>query len=299
MLEFVRRKARWIASGAAVALAACTASNAQEAAPRPALWKVADEDTTIYLFGTMHLLPKGLDWRTPAIEQAIGASDTLVMEILNPEDPNVIAPQMMSLAVSPDLPPVVDRVPADKRAALEQAIAASGIPGPVLDRLETWAVALAIITGSFQKLGLDPKLGAEESLLATYKGAGKKLEALETVDQQLGLFDTLPEDAQRLLLQSAVEDSTRADAEFKAMVDAWARGDVEAIARVFDDETSLSPQLRDVLMRKRNANWTEWLDKRMDQPGTVMVAVGAGHLAGQDSVQKMLEARGFKAERVQ
>ena len=295
----IRRTLRLTACGIAMALAACTASPAQAPTEaKPALWKLADADTTIYLFGTIHLLPEGLKWRTPALEKAIKASDTLVMEIVQ-DDPMDSAQTMMKLALSPGLPPLAERVPPEKREALAEALARIGIPAGALDKMETWAAALAILSGSFKDLGLDPKLGAEESLQSAYKADGKKLDALETVEQQLGFFDTLSEDAQRLILVSTLDDPANAKAEFQAMLDAWARGDVDAIARTFDDETGLSPELRDVLMKRRNAKWAEWLDARLDQPGTVMVAVGAGHLAGADSVQKMLEAKGLKAVRVQ
>lgn len=294
------RHARFALCGAALSLAGCTAAAVNEApGARPALWKVADEDTTIYLFGTVHVLPAGLDWRTPALDRAIAASDTLVMEIIQPEDPSALAGLMAKLSVSPGLPPLAERVPEDKRAALQAAVAASGVPMAVLDRLETWAAALAILQASFTKLGLDPAKGAEKTLEASYKEAGKPLDALETAEYQLGLFDALPEESQRLLLLSAIDDHEMAKAQFQEMIDAWSKGDVDAIARTFDDETTLSPDLRAALMTNRNAAWADWLDKRMDAPGTVMVAVGAGHLAGQDSVQKMLEARGIKAQRVQ
>ncbi|WP_245409568.1 TraB/GumN family protein [Allosphingosinicella vermicomposti] len=292
-------KGRAFLSGVALSLAACASAEAPEApaVAKPALWKIADEDTTIYLFGTVHLLPKGLAWRSPALERAIASSDTLVTEIILPEDPAAMAQVMSKMAVSPGLPPLAERVPAEKKEALDKAVATSGLPAPALDRLESWAAALALIQGAFQKLGLDPEIGAEKSLTANYKG--KKHVALETPEQQLAFFDTLPEEAQRLLLASAIEDSATANAQFKAMLDAWAAGDVDAIARTFDDETALSPDLRAALMTKRNAAWAEWLEKRMDEPGTVMVAVGAGHLAGADSVQGMLEAKGIKVERVQ
>jgi uncharacterized protein YbaP (TraB family) len=300
VLTSFRRKFRWAACTAAVALTACTASTAQEVpAAKPALWKLADEDTTIYLFGTIHALPKGVSWRTPALEQAIAASDSLVLEIVGANDPAKIAPLMMRLGQSEGLPPLLERVPADKRPALEKAVAATGVPTAALDKMETWLAALLIVGASFQKLGIDPSQGAEQSLEATYKAAGKPLDALETPEQQLGFFDTLSEEAQRLVLVSALDDPAAAKAQFEAMMKAWASGDVDAIARTFDDETTLSPELRDVLMKRRNANWVEWLDKRLDQPGTIMVAVGAGHLAGADSVQNMLAAKGMKVERVQ
>jgi uncharacterized protein len=88
-------------------------------------------------------------------------------------------------------------------------------------------------------------------------------------------------------------------AEFDAMLGAWAKGDDKAIATTFDDELRQSPELTDALLRNRNANWTAWLTKRLDTPGTVMVAVGAGHLAGVDSIQSMLAKQGVKVTRVQ
>jgi uncharacterized protein YbaP (TraB family) len=96
-----------------------------------------------------------------------------------------------------------------------------------------------------------------------------------------------------------IEDGADAPAQFKAMLDAWIAGDLKGVERTFDDETQMSPELKDALMRKRNAAWADWLAKRLDRPGTVFVAVGAGHLAGPDSVQAMLEAKGLKAKRVQ
>jgi uncharacterized protein YbaP (TraB family) len=83
------------------------------------------------------------------------------------------------------------------------------------------------------------------------------------------------------------------------MLSAWGRGDIAAIARSFNAEMASSPELEKVLLQDRNANWTRWIENRMTQPGSVMVAVGAGHLAGTHSVQAMLEKRGMKVTRIQ
>ena len=285
--------------GAALGIAslvACTTAAPAAQRPRPALWKLADADTTIYLFGTIHMLPKDLAWRTPALEQAIAASETLVLETELGNDPMAAAQVMMKLGTSPGLPPIVERVPEAKRAAFRKAIAEAGVPEKALDRMETWAAALTLMAVSFQKMGLSGEAGVERGLAAGYK---KPVKGLETVEQQFGYFDQLSESAQRALLAEMIDDPKKAKAEFEAMLAAWKSGDTEAIARTFDSETALSPELREVLMRKRNAAWAEWVAKRLDQPGTVMVAVGAGHLAGKDSVQRMLRARGLKAVRVQ
>ena len=282
-----------------VSAVACATPQTAAQGPKPALWKIADSDTTIYLFGTIHMLPKGLEWRTPAIDKAIAASDTLYLETTLGNDVGASAQAMMKLAISPGLPPIVERVPPDKRDAFRKMIADAGVPEAALDRMETWAAALTLLAVSYRKMGLATEAGVERTLAARYEGAKKPIKGLETVEQQFGYFDNLSEAAQRALLVGMIDKPEETQAEFQKMLDAWKRGDVDAIARTFNSETALSPELRDVLMKRRNAAWADWLEQRMQQPGTVMVAVGAGHLAGNDSVQRLLQARGLRATRLQ
>jgi uncharacterized protein YbaP (TraB family) len=279
-------------------LAAC-ASQAEPAAASPAMWKVADSDTTVYLFGTIHLLPEGQAWRTRAFDKALAGSDELVLEVADVDDMMAAAQAMAKLGMSPGLPPIAERVPEGKRAARRAMIAESGYPEAVFDRLETWAAALPLLGVTFKRLGLDPSLGVERQIGAPFRASGKPVRGLETIEQQFGFFDTLSEDAQRALLLSVVEEGADAPAQFKAMLDSWSKGDLAGVERSFDDETQISPELKDALLRQRNAAWADWLAKRLARPGTVFVAVGAGHLAGPDSVQAMLEAKGLEAKRVQ
>jgi uncharacterized protein YbaP (TraB family) len=288
-----------LALAGALAVAACASMQATPAPKGPALWKVSDADTTIYLFGTIHLLPEGQAWRTPVLEQAIDSSDELVIETILGNDPQASARRLMRLGSSPGLPPLVERVPEARRAALTKFIKDAGIPAGALDRLETWAAALTLTSVSFQQLGLNPALGVEKGLEANYEGKKLPISGLETVDQQLGYFDGLSESAQRDFLLSVLEDPNAAKREFNEMLKVWSVGDVKGIARTFDAGLKNSPELRGVLIGKRNANWAEWIDKRLEKPGTVMVAVGAGHLAGAESVQEMLRAKGVKAVRIQ
>ncbi|HEX6375449.1 MAG TPA: TraB/GumN family protein [Allosphingosinicella sp.] len=282
-------------------LAACAgqAEPRPAAAARPAMWKLADSDTDIYLFGTIHLLPEGQAWRTAAFDAALAGADELVLEVADIDDMMASAQAMQKLGLSPGLPPIAERVPEGKRAALRAMIAESGYPEAVFDRLETWAAALPLLGVTFKRLGLDPSLGVERQIGAPFRASGRKVTGLETIEQQLGYFDGLSESAQRALLLAVVEDSAETRAEFRAMLDAWSRGDLAGIARSFDDETQMSPELKEALMRRRNQRWAAWLAARLETPGTVFVAVGAGHLAGEDSVQAMLKAQGLKAKRVQ
>ncbi|WP_309601796.1 TraB/GumN family protein [Sphingomonas sp.] len=284
----------------AAASAALTPLAAKAPAAKPALWKVADKDTTIYLFGTIHLLPKGTEWRTAKFNQAAASSSTLVVEtIIDEANPAAAIGAMMKLAVSPNLPPILDRVTPDKRPALAAMIARSGMPAGVLDKLETWAGGMILLGVTFKDLGLEPSSGVETALRSEFKTAAKSIDQLETNAEQFGFFDTLPEAAQRKFLESVTDDPAKGRAMFTEMLSVWTRGDVKAMGDSFNRELKDSPELRENLLRKRNANWNGWVQRRMLQPGTVFVAVGAGHLAGSDSVISMLERSGYKVKRVQ
>jgi uncharacterized protein len=284
---------------AAFALLSCHSTQSEAKPIRPALWKVTDADTTIYLFGTIHLLPKDLAWQSPKIDAAIKSSQGLVLETVMDKDPAKTGAIMTQLGMSSGLPPLLDRVPPSKRDALKRVAERSGVPLAVLDRFETWAAALTLASAGMKDLPVSPEYGAEAVLSRRFTSESKSVQGLETPGQQLGYFDGLPESAQRRFLESIADDDSNAQAEFDKMIAAWGAGDVKKIALTFDDELKLSPELTDVLLRKRNANWTQWIAARMDKPGTIFVAVGAGHLAGADSVNAMLAKRGIKVQRLQ
>jgi uncharacterized protein YbaP (TraB family) len=267
---------------------------------QPALWEVSDPDTTIYLFGTIHLLPDNYQWRTPAIDTAIANSDSLVVEtIVDQANPAELVAALTKLGYSYGLPPLAERVAPERRALLETAIAKTGIPRPIFDRMETWAAAFTLLGVQFKDLGLKGEHGVEQTLRDTFGAKGKPIGQLETNAEQLGFFDTLPEEAQRALLDGAITASPEMRDDFTEMLRGWATGDVDAIAKTFNRGLADSPPLREALLKRRNANWSRWIEQRLSQPGTVMVAVGAGHLAGSDSVQSMLEREGYRIRRVQ
>jgi hypothetical protein len=296
----MRWKSKLVGLFTSLSLAGCAAVPPPVTGAGPALWELSDADTKIYLFGTIHALPKGQEWRTPVLEQAIAESDELVIETLIGDNPQAQAQAMLKRGTpTTPLPPLLERVPQEKRAQLAKVIAESGVPAAVLDRLETWVAAMMLSAASYKRMGLDPALGVEQGLSANYKAKARTISGLETVDEQLGFFDQLSEAAQRELLESALDDPGDAQAQFREMLATWSKGDVAGIAATFDTEMKKTPELRDVLLRKRNARWAEWLAGRLDRPGTVMVAVGAGHLAGADSVQRMLAGRGFTVTRLQ
>jgi hypothetical protein len=274
---------------------------AQARAPEvahPALWEVSDPDTTIYLFGTIHLLPQNMQWRTAKFDQALAGSQELVVEtIVDDKNPAKLMSAMASIGFASGLPPLAERVPAAKRPALTAAVKKIGLPPQALDRMKTWTAALILLGPKFKELGLSG--GVEGVLREAFTTQGKPIGELESNIEQLSFFDKLPEPAQRALLEGAIEDKDAMDEDFSGMLKAWTRGDVAGIAKTFDKDLSASPALQQTLIRQRNANWSKWIERRMAEPGAVMVAVGAGHLAGKDSVLEMLKKDGYKIRRVQ
>jgi uncharacterized protein YbaP (TraB family) len=297
--SFFRRAAGALGLGALL-----VGTPAAARAPRPAqpaLWQVSDADTTIYLFGTIHLLPEHFQWRTAKFDQAVRNSQQLVVEtIVDEKDPGKIMSALATLAFNtPNLPPLLERVPAEKRAALAAAIKESGFPPQGFDRMETWAAAFILLGNQYRDMNLKSDEGVEAKLRSSFASQGKSIGELETNIQQFSFFDTLPEKAQEALLAGAVDESEEADAEFSGMLRAWSSGDVKAIARTFDRDLAGSPELAQALIHQRNANWSRWIEQRMAQPGALMIAVGAGHLAGKDSVIAMLQRQGYRVRRVQ
>jgi len=265
---------------------------------KPALWQVSDADTTIYLFGTIHLLPSDLKWRTPTLDQALTSSQELVVEtIIDDKNPAKLMSAMASIGLAKGLPPIVERVPPAKRTALQAAIKKSGVPETAYNAMKTWMAAFLLLSNQFRDMGLSG--GVEGVLRNDFIASNKPIGELETNVEQLSFFDRLPEAAQRNLLEGALEENATVKRDFGGMLDAWSRGDVKGIAKTFDHDLSTSPELRDSLIRQRNANWSKWIERRMTQPGAVLIAVGAGHLAGPYSVLEMLKKDGYKIQRVE
>lgn len=299
MLKKLIRRGLAALGVATMAIAPTTAAEAR-AGRGPALWQVSDKDTTIYLFGTIHLLPRDSRWRTPKLDKALDKSETLVLEtLIDTSNPQQLAGIMAAMGFSSGLPPIASRIDAAKRPQLEAAIARTKIPRQMFDRMESWAAAFTLIGVQFQTLGVEGEQGVEAVLRKSFAASGKRVDQLETNQEQLSFFDRLPESAQRQLLEGAIENPQAVRTQFDGMLKSWLTGDVESIGQTFNRDLQSSPELKAALLTRRNYNWSQWIERRMAQPGTVMVAVGAGHLAGNDSVQRYLQSRGYKVKRLQ
>ncbi len=296
MMNIFQGKFLWL--GAALSLVAAPALAAPSRDADPALWVMRDADTTVYLFGTVHLLPAGLSWFDDAVAKAFDASDELQMEILPVENPASLAPLIMKLAVDPKGRTMAQRLSPEEHAAYRTALTHIGLPVDQMEPLEPWFVGLQASALIYQQAGYDPKLGAEGILTQAAKKAGKRLTAFETPMEQFAIFDSTPEAEQLTAIRDFISKTDQQMALLNTVVDHWAQGKAEEAGQILNDEMKSTPETVRLLLTERNARWAEQLQARMARPGTVFVAVGMGHLTGADSVQDYLTRAGFKVERL-
>jgi len=276
------------------------ATSARQSDPHPAIWKISDADTTIYLFGTTHALPKGFRWQSPALKQIVAQADELVLETVDSPEANKKTEGAVDDTINPVVHdrPIAARVPEDKRAALKRAIARTDFPEKFYDAMPTWMASLVLAVEDMGKDGLSHDNGVEAVLQKAFARAGRPILAVEDGSAVLRQMHGLSEVAQRKMLEDTLADMDATEPNTPNDSDrAWASGDVSQLDADFTEE-KLGAELYNVLVRQRNIAWTHWLTRRMAKPGTVLFAVGAGHLAGPDSLQHLLSGSGIAVSRV-
>ena len=288
---------RLAAALAAVLTPGLPASAASLPDADPAMWVVKDKDTTIYLFGTFHVLDGKSDWFNDEVKQAFDRSDEVVLEAIIPEDPASLAPMMAKYAIASNGKPLTERLSPEAREKLVKVLAESGVPAAALDKMKPGFAGMTIALIPYQKAGMSPEHGTEKTLSKAAKEANKPIGELEGIENQLKMLDKIPESAHLRSLEQALLKFEKLPAIIADMKANWNSGNADGFAKLMNEMQATSPETFKVMMTERNANWAEWIDQRLDKPGTVFIAVGTAHLAGKDSVQQFLGQRGINAER--
>jgi uncharacterized protein YbaP (TraB family) len=282
---------------AALALAACgqEAKRADLPPPSPALWEVTAPGgkPAGWLFGTIHALPDGAEWRTPAIDKAIVDADLLVVEARDLEDTGKLAATFTRLSHTADMPPLSTRVPANLQGSLRKLLAKGGYREADFKAVETWAAAIMLAQLADESLGEN---GVDRALLKDFKA--RTIDEFEGVEGQFAIFDALPEADQRDLLGAVVEEDTMDSEDTARLAKLWLKGDMDAIAREGDEGMLADPELKQALLVDRNRAWADKLLAIYASGKRPLVAVGAAHLAPPGGLPELLEAKGYTVTRV-
>ncbi len=266
------------AAGALVVLLS-TVANPTQAAPvpviaapalvraTPALWEIRDSDTTIYLFGTFHTLDGHTVWFGDKVREAFDRSGELVLETIVPD-------------------------PAAIQAAARNQVTETAPDGTA--RLKPFVAQTRQVVSQSRSAGLSVENGADTVLRRVAEDVGKPVGGLERFEDQLGALANIPAPQ----APSAQPSVSAASVTVNDLLSAWTTGNTGAFSTMLAGFEAKSPVAYRMLIADRNARWGQWIASRLEKPGTVFVAVGTGHLAGKDSVQHWLAARGIATTRV-
>lgn len=272
-----------------------------EAPPKPAIWKITDADTTVYLFGTVHVLPPNLTWHSPAVDTALNEAKAVYFETDTEGDPMAFRDIIQRLGLYQPSERLSDRLSLEDLELLKSALAKLELPLVALESMRPWYAGVVIGEAIVRRAGYDVTSGVESVMRPAATADGKEIRFLETVEQQMASFATLPEAVQIKFLVNGLAEIDAATGDLGALVNAWKAGDTETLDKLLiSEDLAVIPELYDALLRNRNAKWAPEIDKLMkSESGTFLVAVGAAHLIGKDSVIELLKPLGYAADRVQ
>jgi uncharacterized protein YbaP (TraB family) len=294
MPELTRRRWSWVA--VLVLTAGLLLGPARPASARPSIWVVHGEHCTVTLFGSIHVLPKGLDWEPPALVQALSQADELWFEIpVGPQSQAQASAEALARGFLPagqDLSSLLSPEYAGRLAAFANR---HHLSLDRLNRMRPWFADLLVSSFSYMQDGAGQQDGVEAQLTAAAPQAARR--AFETAAQQVAMVSGAPPDAQIASLDSSLREADSDPGEYQRMVDAWMKGDGQEIYR--HDVLTLrhdAPDLFRILITDRNAAWTRVLADRLKGSGQVVVVVGAAHLLGPEGVAARLRALGYRVD---
>ena len=307
-------RAGFVAVGLAAGLAAGASAPAEPAAADrpdyaaieadPALWVIEDEDSTLYLFGSFHILPPELDWRSDDVAAAFEEADTIWFEadLFGAEAQRRMQALIPELGVNEPGVTLTSLIDDEAEADLAAFAEILGVPADALaanvDPLKPWFASLQLAVAGIQALGYDPNSGVERILHADAAEAGKEFGYFETVEQQLRFFADMPIEAQVDEFEIAIADMVDNPDQIEELAVAWATGDMATVDRIMNESLrDTGSRLYERLIVERNEDWIPQIEAVLDGEGVDFVAVGAGHIPGEAGVVALLRAEGYEVAR--
>lgn len=262
----------------------------------PALWTIQKDKGQIWFFGSVHVLPKGQDWRTPALTDALEKADAVVLEIpLADAAAMSMQVYVATNALSLTQKPLREQIPETERDAYDKAARTAGLEPYQLDQMKPWFASITLTMSLLQKSGFDPSNGVDQHIETEAKAKSKEMLYFETARQQIDFFINLPLDVQMDMLRDTVSEINENPDLVSKLVEAWRTSNVDEMGKLANDSYT-GPELQKILLIDRNARWVEKIGEWMKDDKSYLVVVGAGHLAGGDSVIAMLRDKGIEVE---
>lgn len=281
--------------GLLVGLAAWAVTGA--AAAKPPVWVVRDADSEMVLFGSIHVLPPGLDWSPPALDHDLARADDLWFELpIDPATQAAVGKLALERGVAPPDRPLSSLLSPAGRARLQRICARYGVAPAMLEGFQPWYAEVAIAWMIFRQSGADADSGVEKQVAARAPAAARR-RAFETPAEQIALFADTPLADQIASLEQSLEEAEETPDQLAQLVRHWQAGDLAALEEdALEPLREASPTIFKRLITDRNARWTETLQQRLQGDGRTVVVVGMGHMIGEAGLPARLRALGYSVE---
>jgi len=267
------------------------------AAAHPALWVAKNGSATVYLFGTIHVLPADAQWMDDAIQKALSASQEIWTEAdISNLSKSVSAIRHYGLHADH---PTETMLPPRFRARYRQQVELSGLPPALIAQAQPWLVEILLSAAAMQRTGA-LGLGVEANLMSYAHTHHLSTPNFETLDEQFAMMSDMPKEAQITSLEEQINEWDGAGEQFRALLVAWKSGDVDGLDRLTNQDMRHHDEMVwTELILRRNERFVAKIEDRLQGTGTAFVAVGAAHLCGSTGVPSLLKARGFAVTRIQ
>ena len=291
----------WAQDGtdAVVAKPKTEAETPQAAPAGPALWRVADDDSTLWIFGSIHALPQGLEWRRPEFDAAFAASTVAFFETsLDPSALVELQMLLVQIGMNPPGRPLSSLLSEEARARYPDVVRGIGLSPAILEPFQPWLASITVAAAALERHGASPTAGVDALLAQEASAAGKELRYFESGEFQMRLFADQPMETQVLMFEETIAQVDQVPELFDSMLAAWMSSDITELERVtMEMMASTPPDMLTQILGDRNRAWADELDTWMQGAGEGIVIVGAGHMIGPDNLIELLEMKGYVVER--
>ncbi|MGZ5929228.1 MAG: TraB/GumN family protein [Rhizomicrobium sp.] len=263
----------------------------------PALWHVKGPEGEVYLLGSIHLLPKNIEWRTGPIDAAMARSTVFVFEVSTDEKAQTeIRKLVAEMGMLPPGQSLRETLPASARDAFDAAIKSAHLPLDIVDHEKPWLVSLQLLVAEGTARHYSADAGVDHAVMGIAARDHKPVRFFETIEQQLRLLAGGDEKLQIDAFASDLKDYQKDDDELAPMVTAWSKGQADKLAALMNAELADQPDVKKALLTDRNQRWALQIQTMLREKRIFFITVGAGHLAGADGVPALLRAAGYKVD---
>lgn len=260
------------------------------------LWEVHGKHNTVYLLGSIHVLRPSDYPLAPVVMQAYADAKSVLMEVnLDEMGSQAVQAEMLASATLPEgktLPDVLGKQRYGRADALAREV---GVDLSTFDQFAPWFAAEAISELQLTQLGFQPETGVEMFFMEKARNDGKSVSGLETVHDQISVFQNMSLDTQADYLLSSLEQAHDLPTQVDSMVHAWQRGDTQWFENQLQSELGQDPGLYQAVLGARNRKWVPKIEALLGDDKNYLVIVGTGHLVGRGSVIELLKKDGIGA----